>query len=357
MAIYPGADQEQRVPAASLRQIAADIFSACGMSAADAALLADALVDADLRGIHSHGLLRVPDYVAKMTTGGVNPRGVPRIVHERGAIMVADGGNSMGQIGGEFAMRHAVERARSTGVAAVALRGSNHCGALDRYARMALANGMIGVAMTNALPTMAPWGGAGKIVGINPLAVAIPSGTEMPIVLDIAFGATAHGKIRIYHQKGMMIPEGWAYDSDGVATTDPAVALTGLIRPIGDFKGIGLALVTGIFSSLLSGAAYGLESGNMVNGAVAGVDGQFFLAIHIASFESPDRFRERVDGIVRQIHQSRRAPDVERLYVPGELEEEFSERYQREGIPLNAATLRDLRAAAESFGVAVPAGW
>ena len=357
MAIYPGADIEQRIPAASLRQIAVDIFSACKMSVADAALLADALVDADLRGIHSHGLLRVPDYVAKLTTGGVDPRGVPFVVHGRGAIMVADGGNSMGQIGGDFAMRHAIELARTTGVAAVALRGSNHCGALDRYARMALANGMIGVAMTNALPTMAPWGGAEKIVGINPLAVAIPAGIEVPIVLDIAFGATAHGKIRIYHQKAMTIPEGWAYDLDGVATTDAAAALTGLIRPIGDFKGIGLALITGVFSSLLSGAAYGLESGNMVDGAVAGVDGQFFLALDIASFENPDRFRERVDGIVREIHQSRRAPGVQRLYAPGELEEEFSVRYQREGIPLNAATLHDLRIAAESFGIAAPAGW
>jgi LDH2 family malate/lactate/ureidoglycolate dehydrogenase len=357
VALYPGAENERRVAQDELARIVSAIFEASGMSAVDAALLTRTLVASDLRGIHSHGVLRVPEYVAKLTTGGVDSRGQPRILRERGAIMTIDGGNSMGQIAGTFAMERVIERARTTGVAAAAVRGSNHCGAMDHYARMALACDMIGIATTNALPTMAPWGGADKIVGINPIGVAIPAGVENPIVLDIAFGATAHGKIRIYDQKGLSIPEGWAFDSNGVPTIDTAAALSGLIRPIGDYKGIGLAMVTGILSSLLSGAGYGLETGNMVDGAIAGADGQFFLALHVAAFEDVTTFKSRIDKIVRQVHDSRRAPGVERLYVPGEMEAELEMQRRRDGIPLNDITLADITTAARRFAIAMPADW
>jgi LDH2 family malate/lactate/ureidoglycolate dehydrogenase len=357
VALYPGTEHERRIPAADLHVVVTAIFAACGMSEADAALLADTLVESDLRGVHSHGVLRVPDYVGKLTGGGVNPRGAPRVVRERGAILVVDGGNSMGQIGGTFAMGRALDAARATGIAAAALRGSNHCGAMDRYARMALAHDMIGMAMTNALPTMAPWGGRDKIVGINPLAVAIPAGDEEPPVLDIAFGATAHGKMRVYHQKGLALPEGWAFDADGVPTTDAARALDGLIRPIGDFKGVGLAMVTGMLSSLLSGAGYGLESGNMTDGAIAGADGQLFIAIDVAAFEDVPHFKARVDGVVRQVHASRPAAGVERLYMPGEMEAQFQRDYRRDGIPLNDQTLAAIGNAARARGVVVPDGW
>jgi LDH2 family malate/lactate/ureidoglycolate dehydrogenase len=302
-------------------------------------------------------VLRVPEYVAKLTTGGVDSRGQPRILRERGAIMTIDGGNSMGQIAGTFAMERVIERARTTGVAAAAVRGSNHCGAMDHYARMALACDMIGIATTNALPTMAPWGGADKIVGINPIGVAIPAGAEDPIVLDIAFGATAHGKMRVYHQKGLAIPEGWAFDANGVPTTDTAIALSGLIRPIGDYKGIGLAMVTGILSSLLSGAGYGRETGNMVDGAIPGADGQFFLALDVGAFEDVGKFKARMDGIIRQMRSGRRAPGVNRLFVPGEMEAEFETQRIRDGIPLNAATLADLAVTARRFGVVIPDEW
>jgi LDH2 family malate/lactate/ureidoglycolate dehydrogenase len=357
MALYPGSDDERRIDPDALGGHVAAIFAACGMRGDDARLLAGSLVDSDLRGIHSHGVLRVPDYVAKLTVGGVDPLGTPRVVGGRGAAVVVDGGNAMGQVGATFAMARAIERAREHGLGAAALRGSNHCGAMDRYAMMALPHRMIGLAATNALPTMAPWGGADKIVGINPLAVALPAREERPIVLDAAFGATAHGKIRVYHQKGHPLPEGWAFDAEGRPTTDPAAALVGLIRPIGDFKGVALAMIAGMLSSLLSGAAYGLESGNMVDGAVAGVDGQFFLAIDVAAFEDPARFEARVDGIVREVHASRRAPGVDRLYVPGEMEAEFEARHRRDGIPLNAATLAGIATEARRLGVAVPAGW
>ena len=152
------------------------MFQSAGMGEDDAILLADSLIVADLGGTHSHGVLRVPEYVKKMTTDGVNPVGRPYVVTDRGSVMVIDGDNAMGQIACTFAMQQVIARARDTGIAAAAIRGSNHCGACGYYAEMALEEDMIGIATTNALPTMAPEGGADPILGIDPLAVAIPAG-------------------------------------------------------------------------------------------------------------------------------------------------------------------------------------
>jgi LDH2 family malate/lactate/ureidoglycolate dehydrogenase len=238
-------------------------------------------------------------------------------------------------------------------VAVAAVRNSNHCGAMDHWARMALAHDMVGIATTNALPTMAPWGGIDKIVGINPLAVAFPGLEEPPIVLDIAFGATAHGKIRVYHQKGFPIPEGWAFDTEGNPTTDAGRAMLGLIQPIGGHKGVGLGIVMGMLASLLSGAAYGTELGNMVDGPRAGQDGHLFMAIDIGAFQPLEAFRRRVDKISREIRESRRRASIERLYPPGLLEHEFAAAYARVGIPLNEETVKGIRDAGRRLGLEV----
>jgi LDH2 family malate/lactate/ureidoglycolate dehydrogenase len=340
---------EQRIRANDLRPLVTKIFEHVGMSFTDAHLLADSLVFADLRGIHSHGVLRVPEYVEKLTVKGVDPQGKPQIVRAFGGCVVVDGGNSMGQIGMRFAMNEAIQRAEEHGIAAAAIGGSNHSGAMAYFASQALPHDMIGIATTNALPTMAPWGGSEKIVGINPLGVAIPAGAELPIVHDAAFSGSSHGKIRIHQQKGLPIPESWALDRDGNPTTDAAAAIEGLLRPIGEFKGVSLALIMGILSSMLSGAAYGLELGNMVDGPKAGQDGHFVAAIKIAAFEEPQRFKERVDKAIRQLHDVRKAPGFDRTYAPGELEQLREQEYQQHGIPLNDLTLADLRRVAERF--------
>ena len=350
MAIYPKADSDRRVTASVLLGITGAVFGRCGMPPDKAALLAETLVHSDRRGVHSHGVLRVPDYVGKLVDEGVDPAGEPRVRSERGSAIVVDGANSMGQIGGTFAMDRAIESARTRGVAFAALGGSNHCGALDWYTLRAAREGMIGIAGTNALPTMAPLGGIDKIVGINPLSIAMPSGSD-PFVLDFAFGETAHGKIRVYAQKGAPIPEGWALDAEGRPTTDAAAAMKGLISPIGAHKGVGLGMAIGMLSSLLSGAGYGTESGNMVDGPVAGRDGQFFLAIDVGSFVDPDGFRARVDGIVDQVHGSCRREGVDRLYVPGEIERDVEREYAAEGILLSADTIDGIAAQAARLEV------
>lgn len=349
--MIPTVSTDQRVAVTALQTLVTEIFMRSAMSPMDAAFLTETLVYADLSGIHSHGVLRVPEYVKKLTQGGVNPQGRPQLVRDSGACLVVDGGNSMGQIGAHFAMQAVLARAQSTGIAAAAIRGSNHCGAMAYYASMALSHDMIGFATTNALPTMAPWGGAERILGINPLAVAIPAATELPIVYDAAFSGSSHGKIRVYQQKGLTLPEGWAFDRNGAPTIDPAVAIDGLLAPIGGFKGTGLALIMGVLSSMLAGAAYGTELGSIEAGPLPGQDGHFVAALRISAFEEVDRFKARVDGAIQQIHACRQAPGVDRLYAPGELEVISRDNYRRDGIPLNRVTLTDLNQTAQALGL------
>ncbi len=351
MALYPGEEREARVSHIFLHKAVSEVFGACGMNTDDAHLLADTLVTADLRGIHSHGVIRVPDYVKKLQEEGVDPRGKPLIAKDSGVALVIDGGNSMGQIGSTFAMKQAIERAQTHNLALAAVRGSNHCGAMSYYTVIALPHDMIGIAATNALPTMAPWGGIDKILGINPLSVAIPASREHPIVFDAAFSYSSHGKIRVYNQKGLSIPDTWAFDSKGHPTTDPAEAIPGLLQPIGGYKGTGLALLTGILSSLLSGASYGTELGNMVDGPKPGQDGHFYLALKISAFIEPQSFKERVDKIIAEIHASALAPGHDRVYYPGEMEALIEDRYRQEGIPLNTVTLKDIAETAKHLGV------
>jgi LDH2 family malate/lactate/ureidoglycolate dehydrogenase len=346
---------EPRIRHAAILGVVQDIFLCCRMRADDAGYLASTLVDADLRGVHSHGVLRVPEYVKKLTTGGVNPLGAPSVVRDVGACLVVDGGNSMGQIGVRFAMQCAIDRAASTGIAAVAVRGSNHCGALANYVLQAVAQDAIGIVTTNALPTMAAWGGAERILGINPLGVGVPAGDEWPVVYDAAFSASAHGKIRVFQQRGDPLPAGWALDADGRPTVDPGAAIDGLLLPIGEFKGANLAFIMGILSSMLSGAAYGTELGDMYAGPTAGQDGHFVAAIRVAAFEEPSRFKARVDTAVRQLHSTRLAPGFDRVYAPGE-KEFLTERENRElGIPLTRQTVADVIETARGLGVAASA--
>jgi LDH2 family malate/lactate/ureidoglycolate dehydrogenase len=346
-------DELKAVPANELLEVCDRCFQACGMSEADAHLLADTLVTADLGGTHSHGVMRVREYVKKLCGGGVDPAGRPVIAKDSGACIVVDGNNSMGQIGAHFAMTEVIARAEQQGIAAAAIRGSNHCGVMGYYALQASRADMIGVATTNSLPTMAPWGGVERILGINPLGVAIPAQHAHPIVFDAAFSGSSHGKIRIHQQKGIPLPEGWALDAQGRPTTDPVAAIDGLLMPIGGFKGTALALVMGILSSMLSGSAYGTELGNMEDGPKSGEDGHFMAAIKISAFEEVDRFKERIDAAIDEIHNCRLAEGFDRTYAPGEKEFLNREAYERDGIPLNAETLSDIAAAADEVGVDV----
>lgn len=351
MAFYPGSTNESRIAYDELVAFCSRIFAAAGMAEADAWITSRHLAIADLRGVHSHGVLRVPEYLEKLRTGGVNPNGRPEIVSANGGALVIDGGNAMGPVAAHFAMERAIERASTAGVALAAVRGSNHCGAMFPYAMQGFDRGMIGLCATNALPTMAPWGGLDKIVGINPLAIGVPARNEAALVLDAAFSYSSHGKIRVYQQKGEPIPSTWAFDSDGLPTTSAEAAIEGLLQPIGEYKGIGLAILFGVLSSLLSGAAYGTGLGNMIDGPAAGLDGHFFLSIRIAAFVEPESFSARVDAVIREIRESRRKAGAAELFAPGGVEAVIEADHRAHGIPLNDMTLDGLRRAAASAGI------
>jgi LDH2 family malate/lactate/ureidoglycolate dehydrogenase len=343
-------DQEIRVPFRQLEQVTSAIYEGCGMSAEDAARLAHILVTADLRGVHTHGVGFVPTHVDWLLVRGVNPKGRPRVIQDNGAALLVDGDNGMGHLVAEFAMRQAIERARTTNVAVVAVRGSNHCGALAYYPMMALADDLIGLTLSNTLPDMPPWGSIDRLLTNGPIAVAIPAGEERPIVLDMCFQNSFPIKITRRMELGLPIPGDWAMDAEGQPTTDPEKALAGWGAPTGKYKGTGIALVFGILSAVLSGASFGTELGNHTEGPHPGEDGHFFLALKIAAFEDVERFKQRVDKISRELHAGRKAPGVDRILLPGERAAESEERYRAQGIPLTASTMAGLVATAQRVG-------
>ena len=348
-------DPSLRVDRARLHSLTRALFAACGMDDADATLMADTLVAADLAGVHSHGMLRVPEYIRRITQGGVDPRGRPRIVREFGGCLLVDGGNSMGQVGVRFAMGQVIERARTTGVAVAAVRGSNHCGAMAYYPAMALEADQIGLATTHSLPIMPPFGGAERLIGNNPLAIALPSTAPPHLIFDGAFSVSAYGKVKLYAQRGEPLPEGWAFDAEGRPTTDPTTALNGLLAPVGGPKGAALGMIMGMLAAMLSGASYGTELGAAGSHVHAGQDSQLVAAIQVTAFEDPAVFRARVAGAIEQLRACKPAPGVDRVYAPGELEHVRRQEYRRDGIPLSQQTFSALLETAVSLGVEPPA--
>jgi LDH2 family malate/lactate/ureidoglycolate dehydrogenase len=344
-------EQDTRVPFQQLEKVVSSIYEGCGMSADDAAQMAHILVMSDLRGVHTHGVGFVPTHLDWLLVRGVNAKGQPRVIQDNGAALLVDGDNAMGHLVAEFAMRQAIERARTSNVAAVAARGSNHCGALAYYSMMALAHDMIGLTLSNTLPDMPIWGGIDQLLTNGPIAVAIPAGEERPIVLDMCFQNSFPIKIKRRMEAGLPIPDDWAMDAQGQPTTDPEKALAGWGAPTGKYKGTGIALVFGIISAVLSGASFGTELGNHVEGPHPGEDGHFFLVLKIAAFGDVGTFKQRVDKISRQMHASRRAPEVDRILLPGERAAESEERYRADGVPLTASTLDGLVASAHRVGV------
>jgi len=327
------------------------IGSALGMPEADARILAESLVEADLRGVHTHGVAALTGYARRLRGGGVNPTPRVRVTHTRGAITIVDADHGLGQIGSQFAMERAIEAARASGIGAAAVRNSSHFGAAAFYAAMALPHDMIGFATTSAGNRIAPIGGRTPVVGNNPFAWAIPAATERPIILDMAQSVVAAGKIGMAARKGEKIPFGWAMDGQGRPTDDPLAGAAGLLVPIGGPKGFGLALIVDILCGALSGAALGRELAKPHQPDTPSQIGHFFMAIDVASFTDVASFKARVDGMIRQVHESEPASPGTPLYVPGEIEWRLRERRVSDGIPLLKSIVADLKALADELGL------
>jgi LDH2 family malate/lactate/ureidoglycolate dehydrogenase len=338
------------VEAQALTELLAALFRAAGLSAVAAARMGAALVEADLEGLPSHGTMQAEIYLKRLVAGGTSTGETAEIVHDEDAVAVLDAHDILGHLSAEQAMTLACAKAASFGLGAVAVRNAFHFGAAGRYAKQAAEAGCVGFAMCNSRPVMPAPGGAQRLVGTNPLAIALPTQAD-PMVLDMATSAGTVARLRLAAKAGQPIPEGWAVDSEGRPTTDPEAALNGMLLPMGGAKGFGLSLMIDLVSGLLSSGAWGDQvQGMHVDPASPAVFSHFFLAIHIDHFRPSDGFRAEAAAAVERVHNARRAPGTERLHVPGERKIE-SMRKGAGRVSLPSAQVAALRRLASDLGV------
>lgn len=342
------------VSSVALGLICSEILSAAGLAEADAQLVADTLVQADLWGHQSHGTLRLPAYVARLRSGAVDASAEPWIERDHGAIITLNGRNAIGQIVAATAMNLAIERARNYGIGSVSVRDSNHFGTAMYFTLMAARRGCIGFIATNASPAMPPWGGRTKAVGTNPWSWAAPAGRHPPMVLDIANTAVARGKIHLARQRGEPIPLGWALDENGRPTTDPEAALGGVTLPMAGHKGSGTALMMDVLAGVLSGSAFGSAVAGPFQSERPGRVGHFVLALNIEAFMPLAEFERRQEELIGAIRKNPAADGFSRIAYPGEPEAILAEIGMRDGICLPDETIKALELLCAEFGIETP---
>jgi LDH2 family malate/lactate/ureidoglycolate dehydrogenase len=344
------------IGAEPLRCFCADVLVRLDVPADQAIAIADNLIEADLQGIASHGVVRFPIYVERLRAGVVNPRPIVRITRETNTTAVVDGDNGMGQWVGIRAMQMAIDKGLSGVCCFVSVRNSNHFGAAGYYSKMAIPHDMIGLSFTiGGINHMTPWGGAQAILGNNPFSVALPAGEERPVFLDMACSVAARGKIIVAAKDNTPIPDDWAAGPDGQVTTDPALALKGFMLPVGGPKGYSLTLVIGLLSTMLSGAFFGSEVTNMYEDLERSQNiGHLFGVLPIACFEAIEIYKKRMDKAIREIRGVTRAPGVERIYLPGEREQLLAEERGRNGLPIKQPVWAELLEIGQRMGVDLP---
>jgi LDH2 family malate/lactate/ureidoglycolate dehydrogenase len=343
------------VPAAKLQPFVAALFRASGLSEAAAATMAEALVEADLSGLPSHGVMQGEVYLARLKAGSLIPAEKAEIAVDRDSVVVLDAHYMLGHLAANHGVAVAVERAKRFGAGIVAVRNGFHFGAAGRYALAAAKDGCIGIAMANTRPVMPAPGGAQPLVGTNPIAIAIPTANEPAIVLDMATSEGSVGKIRMAGKAGKPIPATWAVKADGSPTTDPAEALTGMLLPAAGPKGFGLSLVVDLLCGLLSQGAWG-DAIATIHGDLTKPAGcaHLFMAFDVAHFRALDGFLAEAQHGADRVRKSRRAPGVERIYVPGE--RKWQTRRNSDGrVKLEAVQVDGLRRLAGEFGVSASA--
>jgi L-2-hydroxycarboxylate dehydrogenase (NAD+) len=347
-----------------LYQFALAVFIAMGCPEAQAATAVEALLSADLRGVDSHGVARLSGYVRLWENGRVNARPDIRIVHESPSTAVVDGDSGLGLVVAPYAMQLAIHKADQAGTGWVSVRNSNHFGIAGYHAMQALHHDMIGISMTNASPLVAPTFSLERLLGTNPIAVAIPAGSEPPFVADLATTTAANGKLEILQRKNMPAPKGWIQDAAGNSTTDPtATAKGGALLPLGgdrehgSHKGYALGAVVDIFSALLSGANYGPWVPPFVAFLPLATDmpgkgiGHFFGAMRIDAFRTADDFKRHMDLWIRRFRAAKTVPGEEKVLIPGDPEREVAVQRMIKGIPLLTPVVEDLKKIAQKFSI------
>jgi LDH2 family malate/lactate/ureidoglycolate dehydrogenase len=348
-----------------LQDFSLKIFREIGCPEDHAKLATEVLLKADLRGIDSHGIARLSGYVRLWEKKRVNSTPAIRMVHESPSTAVIDGDSGLGLVVAPKAMEIAIEKAGKAGTGWIAVKNSNHFGIAGYHAMMALSHDMIGMAMTNASPLVAPTFSVERLLGTNPIAVAIPALSQPPYVADFATTTAANGKLEILQRKNQKAPLGWIQTKDGLPSTDPnetrnggALIPLGSDREHGSHKGFCLGSWVDIFSAVLSGANYG----PWVPPFVAFLDppsdpvgdgiGHFFGAMRIDAFRPADEFKRHMDNWIERFRSAKTVEGQERVIIPGDPERELNEVRLREGIPLNKKVVDDLQLLAKRLGVA-----
>jgi LDH2 family malate/lactate/ureidoglycolate dehydrogenase len=344
-------------PADTLRGWTREVFEKVGVSREDAALLTDSLIEANLRGVDTHGITQMLCiYVRRIQKGVVNTKSSLTVVREKASTALIDCRNSLGQVGAKVAMEMAIEKASQTGVAFTGLAHSNHYGMAAYWAMMALPHGMIGFSSTNAPAAVAPTGGRTPMLGTNPIAIAIPTDRELPMVLDMATTVVARGRIALHAKQDKPLEPGWAFDGGGIPTTDPHAAMKGLLAPIGGYKGYGISLAIDLLCGLMTGSNYGVHfPGFLANNMVDPTDvGSVFGAVSVESFMNLPEFTAAMDKALREIKTSTRVEGVNRIYIAGEIEFETKAERLVRGIPIPEQVVRDFVALGRELAVPFP---
>ncbi len=330
-----------------------NLYVAAGMREEDALVVADHLVTADARGVYSHGIQRNNIYLKRFREGGTDPKGVSRIIKEKKATCLIDGGNSMGMVTGKFAMEKAISLAKEYGTSTVSVTGSNHFGTCAYYVQMAADQGMIGMMWTiNCGNIMAPWGGTERQLGNNPFGIGIPCKRHPTVILDSATSVVARGKIVVAMKTHSPIPEGWALDKNGNPTTDAEEGYWGTVLPFGGYKGYGLTFTNACLAAILNNSAFGPsivdfyeEPGKIQN------NGYLFQVIDIDSFDDVDAFEKRMDDAVDFIKGGKKADGVDEIFVPGEIEYNARKKALAEGIVYPVEIVGESNGFAEDLGI------
>jgi LDH2 family malate/lactate/ureidoglycolate dehydrogenase len=311
----------ESVSAAELTPFVAGLFAAAGLSDEAAAEVASGLVEADLEGLSSHGVMLVDMYIGRLRQGSVSGGERAAIVSERNGTVVLDAGHALGHLTGRQAMTIAVEKSRQFGAGIVSVRHGFHFGAAGRYAQQAAQAGCVGIAMCNTRPLMPAPGGAERVVGNNPLAIALPAAGDIPILLDMATSEAAMGKIRMAEKAKEAIPATWAVAPDGAPTTNPSEAISGMLLPTGGAKGFGLSFMIDLMCGLLSQGAFGSQVRPLYGDFGITYDcSHLFIAVDVAHFCDVDWFRRQAAAAAEHIRSGKRAPGIECLFTPGEPE-------------------------------------
>lgn len=337
-----------------LKKMSSAIFEAAGVPKDEAELVSTLLVEANLTGHDSHGVLRIPRYMEGVLGGHIKPGTEISIVRETPSVAVIDGKWGFGQVVASKSMEIAISKAKKTGIGSASVFNCHHTGRMNTYSEMALKHDMIGIAMCNSGPLVAPFGGKDRVLSTNPLTFAVPGGKEKPFVLDMATSVRAVGGVYVKMARGEQCPEGWLITKDGYPTTDPTeISKGGSLLPLGGiigYKGYGLALFVDMMVGALSEAGCS-SSEEYQSRPYAGGCGVFLMAIDIASFTDVDLFRQRVDNLIGTVKTSSVAPGYEEILIPGEPEARSKKERLEKGIFVEETTWQAIQDVAKSVKV------